>query len=54
MSKTKEKISISSKVSQLDEAVEWFYGDDFVLEEALGKYKAAQQLAQEIEDFTKS
>lgn len=68
MSKTKEKISISSKVSQLDEVVEWFYGDDFVLEEALGKYKAAQQLAQEIEkdlselrnqvtvveDFTKS
>ena len=68
MSKTKEKISISGKVSQLDEAVEWFYGDDFVLEEALEKYKAAQQLAQEIEkdlselknqvtvveDFTKS
>ena len=68
MSKTKERISISGKVSQLDEAVEWFYGDDFVLEEALEKYKAAQQLAQEIEkdlselknqvtvveDFTKS
>ena len=67
MSKT-EKPSISQRLAQLDTAVEWFYGDDFVLDEALAKYKDANKLATEIQkdlselknqvevigDFTKS
>lgn len=69
MSKTVPKsTSISTKLAQLDQAVEWFYGDEFSLDQALNKYKDAAQLAQEIEkdlaklknevevlqDFTKS
>lgn len=67
MSKT-EKSTISQKLTQLDEAVEWFYGDDFALDEALAKYQDATKLANEIQkdlaelknqvevigDFTKS
>lgn len=61
-------VSIEKQLSELDSAVEWFYGDDFSLDEALEKYKSAATLAQSIEanlnqlknevkviaDFTKS
>lgn len=61
-------LSIEKQLSDLDAAVEWFYGDDFSLDEALDKYKSATTLAKEIEvnlnhlknevkviaDFTKS
>ncbi len=60
--------SIESQLAELDSAVEWFYGDDFSLDEALDKYKSAAKLAEQIEsdlnhlknkvkviaDFTKS
>lgn len=49
MSKTTDKTPITKKITQLDEAVEWFYGDDFVLDQALEHYKTANKLAQEIE-----
>lgn len=59
--------TIAEKMADLDNTVEWFYGDDFVLDQALDKYKAASSLADEIskdlerlknevevlEDFTK-
>lgn len=48
MSKT-ENHNISNKIKQLDEAVEWFYGEDFVLDQALEKYQAATKLASAIE-----
>lgn len=48
MSKT-ENNSISNKIKQLDESVEWFYGDDFILDQALEKYQAATKLAAAIE-----
>lgn len=48
MSKT-ESHNISNKIKQLDEAVEWFYGEDFVLDQALEKYQAATKLASAIE-----
>ena len=68
MSKTETKLSISQKVAQLDEQVEWFYSDDFVLDDALEKYQTAMKLAKEVKtdleklknkveviaDFTKS
>lgn len=61
-------LSIEKQLSDLDAAVEWFYSDDFLLDEALDKYKSATTLAKEIEanldhlknevkviaDFTKS
>lgn len=60
--------TITEKLAQLDQQIEWFYGDDFQLDEAVKKYQEANQLAKEIdqslselknqvevvEDFTKS
>ena len=40
---------ISEKISDLEEKVEWFYGDEFRLDEATKKYKEATALAKEIE-----
>lgn len=51
---TKSKSSISHKLAQLDEAVEWFYGDEFSLDDALKKYESASKLAHDIkEDLSK-
>ena len=50
MSKTENtKPTITQKIDQLNQAVEWFYGDDFSLENATEKYQAAIALATEIE-----
>ena len=45
----RSKASIETKIKELDESVEWFYGDDFSLDEALRKYQDAQKLAKNIE-----
>lgn len=47
MSETKK--SLNQKIEQLDAEVEWFYSDDFKLENAVEKYKRAMILAKEIE-----
>lgn len=44
-----EQISLNQKIEKLDAQVEWFYSDDFKLEEATGKYREAVKLAKEIE-----
>lgn len=44
-----EKQSLNQKIEKLDGQVEWFYSDDFKLEEAVDKYKEATRLAKEIE-----
>ena len=44
-----EKQSLNQKIEKLDAEVEWFYSDEFKLEEATGKYKEAVKLAKEIE-----
>lgn len=44
-----ENISLNQKIEQLDTQVEWFYSDDFKLEEATDKYREAVKLAKEIE-----
>ena len=44
---TKKKIN--EKIDELNEQVEWFYGEDFKLEDASEKYKSAIKLAREIE-----
>ncbi len=44
-----EKKSLNQKIEQLDKEVEWFYSDEFELEQATSKYKDAVKLAKEIE-----
>ncbi|MBP5634624.1 hypothetical protein J6X09_02945 [Candidatus Saccharibacteria bacterium] len=41
--------NVSEKIDELKSGVEWFYSDDFKLEEASEKYKALTSLAKEIE-----
>lgn len=49
MSQIEENKSINEKITQLDESVEWFYGDDFALDQAITKYQQVVKLAQSIE-----
>lgn len=49
MSKPENKPTIEQKVHQLDEQVEWFYGEDFTLDQALNNYQKTVDLAKEIE-----
>lgn len=44
-----ENKSLNEKIAELDKKVEWFYSDDFKLEEATENYKVAAELAREIE-----
>lgn len=44
-----EKLSLNQKIAELDTRVEWFYSDDFKLEEATERYKSAVKLAKDIE-----
>lgn len=46
---SENKQSLNQKIGKLDDKVEWFYSDDFKLEEAVDKYKDAVKLAKEIE-----
>lgn len=41
--------SITDKINQLDREIEWFYGEDFQLDEALERYQTASRLASEID-----
>ena len=41
--------NVSEKIDELKSGAEWFYSDDFKLEEASEKYKALTTLAKEIE-----
>ena len=45
----KSNMSLNKKIEELDAQVEWFYSDDFKLEEAVAKYKEALCLAKEVE-----
>ena len=42
-------MSLNQKIEKLDDEVEWFYSEDFKLEQAVDKYKEATKLAKEIE-----
>ena len=44
-----EKLTINQKLEQLDQQIEWFYGEDFSLEQAAEKYQCAATAAKEIE-----
>ena len=43
-----EKKTISQKIEELDKSTEWFYSDDFNLDEAVKKYKEAIGIAKEL------
>ncbi len=47
--KASSKVSISSKIEQLQELTNWFESDEFDLEQALKKYQQAAALAKEVE-----
>ena len=42
-------VNISEKIDRLKTGVDWFYSDDFKLDEASEKYKELTKLAKEIE-----
>ena len=44
-----EKQGLNQKIAELDAKVEWFYSDEFKLEDATERYKEAVKLAKEIE-----
>lgn len=46
MSKTDD---INAKIQKLNDYVEWFEGDDFVLEQSIEKFNEAKKLADEIQ-----
>ncbi|MBO7131989.1 exodeoxyribonuclease VII small subunit [Candidatus Saccharibacteria bacterium] len=41
--------NLNQKIEELDKRVEWFYSDDFKLEEAITKYEEATKLAKDVE-----
>jgi exonuclease VII small subunit len=46
---TKNDPMIQDKIAELDELLAWFNSDEFVLEQAGDKLKAAKKLADDIE-----
>ena len=45
-----EAKSLNQKFEELEKAKEWFYSDEFNLDEAMEKYKAAIALAKELQE----
>jgi exonuclease VII small subunit len=46
---SENKLTLNQKIEKLDEQVEWFYADEFNLDEATSKYKETIKLAKGIE-----
>lgn len=44
-----EKKTLSQKIEELDKSTEWFYSDDFNLDDAITKYKEAIALAKDLQ-----
>jgi exonuclease VII small subunit len=45
-----EAKTLNQKIDDLNGQIEWFYSDDFKLEEATNKYKKTVDLAKEIDE----
>ena len=45
----KEAKTLNQKIKELKDSADWFYSDDFKLDEASEKYKGLTKLAKEIE-----
>lgn len=46
--KDKSSVSITEKITSLNEKIAWFYSDDFSIDSALENYKSSIALANEI------
>ena len=46
--------SVSEKMAQLGELVAWFGSDEFALEDAIKKFREAEELAKSIENDLKN
>ncbi|MBQ3261362.1 hypothetical protein IJH29_01760 [Candidatus Saccharibacteria bacterium] len=46
--------SIAQKIATLDKQIQWFYSDDFSLDQAKANYEAAINLAKDIETSLES
>ena len=44
-----ENKSLNLKIEELNRSVEWFYSDDFNLDEAVKRYKEAIKMAQKLQ-----
>ncbi len=51
---TNSTANLSEKIAELDQAVDWFYGEQFSLAEALDRYESAAKLAKSIETDLKT
>ncbi len=49
MTKTVAQPTLKEQTTKLNQLIEWFYSDDFVLEEAVEKYQQAYDLSTAIE-----
>ena len=49
MAEKKQKANLNDRIKELDAEVQWFYSDEFKLEEATAKYRKAVELAKDIE-----
>lgn len=43
-----QPLTLSQKINQLDRSIEWFYSEDFTLEQATEKYKDATKQAKSV------
>lgn len=46
---SKNTKSIEEKITDLEQQVAWFDGEDFKIEEAIDKYKSAKEIAEAIQ-----
>lgn len=44
-----ENKSLNQKIKELTDSTEWFYSDDFNLDEAVAKYKSAIKIAKNLQ-----
>ena len=51
---SENKLNLNQKIAELDKKVEWFYSEDFALENAVEKYKDEIKLAKDIEKDLKN
>ena len=45
----KENKTLNQKIEELERSTDWFYSEEFNLEEAVSKYKEAIQLAKDLQ-----
>ena len=43
-------MTITEKINKLEQATDWFYSEDFSLDQAAEKYESAMKMAKEIQE----